>query len=487
MNERPPNRKKISDGVRKKTRSEKASLPNGASVPAKSVVEPALRPRPSGAGDKKSPAPPVKEREDREPVFWSPDSERLKTRKMFFGNLLKGRKSPSYASKADRTPAMHLAQWGAAAGAALVGIFLIVISTAGARLTLTIKPRVEDIAIQNVAIAFDTASSKLNLDAKRIPAERLVFTQTLRKEFDATGEENIATRATARVKIYNQFSSAPQVLVKNTRFLTDTAVLYRLAQSVTIPGARIIQGKINAEAAEVQLIADVPGEQANHAGEVKLRIPGFKGTPKYEGFFAVAPDGFSGGALGRMRVVSASDIGRAEVAVTKELYDTLEREMAVRIPSGLVFRDGLREIQMTKVDAPRASTPGEHFAVVASATARVLAFRESDIIELLKNLILKDDTSHSFVDGSWRFQYQVQNIDFDAGRAAVALNGTIREVSVIRPDELSSLVAGKKGGSLDEALKTRQDVSGFSASFFPPWRRSAPGNPSGIKVIVQAP
>lgn len=389
--------------------------------------------------------------------------------------------------KSSVTAVQRLKRLGAFSGISAIVIIVILLSTVWARLTVTLKPRVDSIAIEDVAAHFDIGTLKVLPDEKSIPAERLMFSQTMKKEFDATGKEDIAVRARGKVKIYNRFSSSPQPLVKNTRFLTAAGIIFRLAQSLTIPGAKIEQGKIIPQFIETELSADAPGEKFNISGEVTLVIPGFKGSPRYDGFYAVSSQGFAGGVRGERTIVSKEDSTRAQETVTKQLFDALREQMAHQIPAGLRAKDQLREIQIIALESPRPHTPGDRFWVEATARGRMMAFREADVLTLIDTLVLKNDTSKKLIPDPAALEYQVSSIDFDAGRADVIIRGSVKTKIVIQEAVFGSVIAGKKQGSILEILKNRSELSGFSMTIFPPWRASAPRDPSRIRFIIQEP
>ena len=391
----------------------------------------------------------------------------------------------AYKLPKEKARSRRLAVWGMVVGCAAVAAGAVAASTAGARLTLTLKPRIENVSVEDIAVHFDTAVAKVSAADKTIPAQQLTASKTIRKEFPATGMEDVSERARGKIKIYNQFSSLPQMLVKNTRFVTDTGALFRLSQGASVPGAKIADGKIVPQFIEAELIADGAGEKFNASGEIKLRIPGLAGSPKYDGFFAVAPEGFSGGASGTARVASPDDVARAQESVTKELFAFLEEEMRAKIPPELIYKDTFRDIQVSRLDGPQAHTPGEKFFVGATAAGRVLAFRESDVIAILKDFAVGSDGARALVDGSAALEYRVRNIDFDLGRADVLIRGSVKTSAVLPENELAALVAGKKEGSIADLLKHRADIGSFRLSFFPPWRSSAPDDPSKVRLIIQ--
>lgn len=371
------------------------------------------------------------------------------------------------------------------AGLATAVILAALLSTVFSRLTLTLKPKVENLLLKDIIISLDASASKIAAAQKTIPVEKMEFPKKVSREFKATGKKFIEERARGRVKIFNSFSSAPQKLVASTRFLTDSGALFRLTATVTIPGAEVSDGKIIPRFAEADLEADQAGEDANMNGQVTMKMPGFKGTPKYDTFYAVASSGFSGGFRGETNVISKEDIDKAQEEATKTAYEELKSDSAKKIPAGLKLLDGLREIQITKVAVPKENTRANAFVVEVEARSRLLVFRESDGIALLKGLILADDSKKKFVDGSADLKYRVQNADFDKGKASIAVEGSIKSQAILSIGEIADIIKGRKEGSINDLLRSRSELADFHASFFPPWISSAPQDTGKIKIINQ--
>ena len=389
---------------------------------------------------------------------------------------------PHHAKRVPQHPAprFRLARWGMAAGGIAVAGVILFISTAGASVTIAFKPHMDDVALQDIGVAFDTSVAKVLVPQKVIPAEELSFLKKREQSFPTTGKQQIADRARGKAAIINKFSSSPQTLVAGTRFLTDAGILFRLPKSVTVPGAKIDQGKIVPQSVDTDLVADAPGERSNIAGAVTLKIPGLKGTPKYEGFFATVVQGFSGGFQGEATVVSADDLKTGQEQVTKTLFDDLQAEIGRKIPPGFTALKELQNIEITKVTAPAAGTHVEQFSVSAEATGKALVFREEDAVALVKSFALADASDQEFVPGSSQLQYHSRSIDFNKGRAMMTIAGSIKTKTVVHQEELASLVAGKKSGSIADALRVRPEIASFHISIFPSWRASAPSDPAKI-------
>lgn len=383
-----------------------------------------------------------------------------------------------------RTRAMY---GGMIAGVlAVVGAFAG-LTTVGARITIVVKPKVEEVSLRDIAAVFDTAAAKVHIPQKIIPAEKLSFSKTVTREFTATGKDSTAERARGTVRITNSFSSAPQPLVAGTRFLTSAGVLFRLTKSVIVPGAGTVQGKLIPQSIDAELAADVPGDENNLSGQIPLTIPGFKGTPKYEGFSAAAPTGFSGGSRGASTVLTKDDLKRAQEETTQAAFNELKGEISRTIPAGFISPEELRMVEIIKVTAPSAGARQEKFTVSATASGRALVFHPEDAETLIKSFALEggQDKNQEVVESSARMTYRARNVDFIKGKADVAVSGTVETKAIVNRAELASLVAGKKQGSITELLRGRPEVNSFTLLFFPPWRSSAPGDTAKIRFVVE--
>lgn len=375
-------------------------------------------------------------------------------------------------------------RWGLWSGILfLIAVFFLV-STVFARVTVSIVPRAERLAVDNIPIGLDTAVSHVLARDGAIPAERLDFSRTAKEQFVATGKETLREKARGRVKIYNSFSSSPQTLVATTRFLTDSGLLFRLPEAVRIPGAKIEQGKVVPQFIEVELVADTAGEEFNIGSGIRLSIPGFKGSEKYNGFYGETASDFRGGFVGEATVVSRGDLESATEKVTKSMYDELDRESAVRIPQEMKMLSPLREIEILNVDAPEAGEAMQQFFVSVDARARVLVFREEDVISLLREKLLGADTTQELLSDTEELEYRVETVDFENGTAGVFLNGTVISRAIIPEEELTAALRGKKEETMLRVLKNRPDIDDFSIRFFPPWLFTAPDAPDKFKIEI---
>lgn len=385
-----------------------------------------------------------------------------------------------------RASSRQYAVRGIITGIVLIAGTGIAASTVFSRATVSVKPKVEVATIQDVSVVFDATISQPVPEQKIIPAEHLHFTLANTQEVPASGTKYVEARAAGIVKISNQYSTASQRLVARTRFIAPSGAMFRLANAVVVPGAVLENGKLMPQSVEAQLIADAPGEEQNMSGPVSLKIPGFQGTPKYDGFTVVAGNGFSGGARGMKKVPSDADLQAAQQQVTKKAYDAMKQQIKEKIPPGLRLVDGLQEVRIVKVETVEE---GEKLMVRATAEGDVLIFHEDDVVALLRSALLPPDNSKEFVASSMNTTYAVRTVNFDSKRADALLQGNVKtkqQLSQTQTAELSAALTDKKQGSVREFFNSRSDVTLSSVSLFPPWLSALPSNAAHIRIVEDA-
>ena len=371
---------------------------------------------------------------------------------------------------------------GFAVGSVGLLAVIILLSTVFARATITVKPKVEALEVKDVSVVFDTSSPEVLSKQKIIPAAKLELSKTVSDEFEATGTKTADFKAKGSVRIYNSFNTSPQTLIVRTRFLTDKGVLYRLPNEVVVPAAKREGTKLVAQFIEAEIVADVPGESGNISGEVKLLLPAFQGTPRYDGFYAIAPSGFSSGAHGERKVVTADDRKRASEAVTKRIYDELQKESTAKVPPDFTVVDELRSIDIVKVDVPSVDTVSDKFTASTDANARLIVFREDDVLSFLKGVTSGTDGNRDIIRDTVALTYTPRSGDYARGRADVILGGTVETRISIPEADIKEVIKGRGVSESRESLKSRADVTSSSVSVFPFWLFRIPTDVDKIRV-----
>ena len=370
-------------------------------------------------------------------------------------------------------------------------IIVIVIVIAGgvwllsgplARATITINFEKTPWQKESVVLA-DAAVSGINFEKNLLPAELFTTTKNLTHLFPASSEETISEKAKGKIFIYNAFSSAPQTLVAATRFEAPDGKIFRIVKQVTVPGAVIKDGKIIPTSIEVDIIADKAGEAHNVGPIARLSVPGFKGTPRYDGFYGEIKTPTKGGFIGKRRVPTAEDVKNAKVRMEELLRSGLEAAFVAGYPKEFKILDGASRIDITRLNIDSSTDEKGNFSIFGEARIRALGFRESDLRSLLEAAAQKTENGTVFKE--LELSYSNIKPDFEKGTLSFSLGAKGLLWPKFLPDEFESGVLGKKVDEARSLIAALPRFAGGKVAVWPIWLRSVPSDPSKVKVVVE--
>jgi hypothetical protein len=316
----------------------------------------------------------------------------------------------------------------------------------------------------------------------RLPAELLKAKGNLSLNFPASGKEKVEKKAKGKLVIYNAYSSESQVLVATTRFLSPSGKLFRLDERVTIPGAKIENGKIVPSKIEIRVTADEPGEDYNIGSEERWRIPGFKGDPRYEGFYADSREAMSGGFVGEEAVPTDEDLEAGRVKIFSDLESVLEAQALILLNEEFKVFPGAREFKILEERVEPAKSDGT-FGIFAEAELRYLVFKE----ESIKEAVISDAGETVLPD------MKVRDFSIDYGEPKINLAGasmtfSVEGQTVFEPDfDIEELKKQFAGQNEEELRKTVFFLSGLeraNISLWPFWVSRVPSDPDKVKIIL---
>ena len=157
----------------------------------------------------------------------------------------------------------------------------------------------------------DKSVAAIGVASNTIPAQIFTSNKNITETFPASSFHDVSVKAQGTITIYNAYNSSPQELVATTRFVTPDGKIFRLANTVTVPGAQVVNGQITPSSITASIVADQPGPNYNIGPVAHLTVPGFqKDTARYNGFYGTITSSTSGGYIGKQATPTAGDIRR---------------------------------------------------------------------------------------------------------------------------------------------------------------------------------
>jgi hypothetical protein len=283
--------------------------------------------------------------------------------------------------------------------------------------------------------------------------------------------------------VYNAFDSSPQKLIKNTRFESETGNIYRINESVTVPG----KSGDTPGSVEVMVYADSVGSEYNISSS-KFTIPGFKNTPRYEGFYAKTSGAISGGISGEKSLVSLSDVNSAKDSLTIELEKQLKEDAKEMKKEGYVSMVSASEIIIKDNEKELLSGTTDEYTITATVH---VPFVEKTLFAkaLAETLATGYDSEPVTIANEESIVFTRRSSDslISATSVPILVEGDPRIVWDIDEESLKESLSGKDSSNFQPIMKSISSIGSASLTFSPLWLGSFPKDKNKIKIIENLP
>ncbi len=345
--------------------------------------------------------------------------------------------------------------------------------------TVTITPKYQD--MDNFRKTFNFSQN--SADTNSIPFIVATTSLTSSKVLTLSETKKVEAKASGKIIIYNNYDSSEQKLIKNTRFETPGGKIYRINQSVTIPG----KSGTTPGSVEVTVYADSYGADYNSA-PADFTIPGFKGTPRFTAFFARSDGPITGGSSGNMSLASQSDVNAAKDELALETAQKIKSTFSIMKKDGYIglysavevtYKDNEVEVLQGKTSTYEVTATGYLIFASAAELANKVAFSARDY--------KKGDPVR--LDYTEMLNYTRKDTDKISAlsKLDVLVGGNSRLVWITDESILKKLVAGKKRAEFESLMGGISSIKGAEIGFSPLWLMTFPDNVSKIKVVESLP
>lgn len=339
----------------------------------------------------------------------------------------------------------------------------------------------------NGVLSIDKSVSQVDVAASKVPGQVFVVRDSVTKRVPATGKQYVSRKAGGTLTVFNAYSSQPQSIVANTRFVTPEGIIFRSASAITIPGAKIENGKIIPSSIDIQVVADKPGAQANVGPVARLSIPGFAKTPKYDGFYGTLKDGASGGFVGETSVPTEKDVAAAKEQGATTLQAELQNKITASVPPEFSVLAGATKFTVLKQSVQAEASSDGTVGVVTEGQLSILAFREQDVKKNLQLKLRKEIGEEYHIDLE-ELAYGTLNpkaVVVGSGHMLVPVTYTATLSYGVTEVMIQEKIAGRARADLNRLILEVEGVSGGTASLTPFYVKTVPKNVNKINVVIE--
>lgn len=345
---------------------------------------------------------------------------------------------------------------------------------------VTVYPKLRDVFVQ----AEFTAHTEPKVGD--LGYELLTLEATGEKQVKAAGKEVVSTRAEGKIVVYNE-QTVPQRLIKNTRFENPDGLIFRIKESVEVPGAtKDARGNLVPGSVMTQVFADGTGEQYNVAPS-RFTVPGLKDSDQYALVYGESTAGFTGGFEGEKYIIDEAELGTAKQALQIELRDTLLSRLKEERPAGFVVYDNAVTFAFDELPSTEY---GDSLATIKErARLQVPLFKESEFASFIAERGIPEYTGDPVTipnPETLEFTYvsptttvsdisPLTSLDF-------MLKGNVRIIWEFDEGKLKEELLGLDKKESTAVFSRYTSISNAQAEVRPFWESSFPDNPEDITV-----
>lgn len=380
---------------------------------------------------------------------------------------------PEYTPGGPRTPRSF--PWGIAL------VALVIVIGSGVALYAFAAAQVSITPTSNATTVSGNFSATYN--SGDLPYAIVTVDKTVSANVPAESTETVNDPAQGTITIYNTQATS-QNLIKNTRFQTSSGLIFRIQDSVSIPGGSVSSpGSVKAT-----VYADTGGDQYN-IGPTTFTVPGLKGSDAYTQVTAKSTEAFTGGFAGTRPSVSQATRDAQNEKSKAALNTALTAAVASQLPAGYVVLPGATFTTYTPVN----DTVGKDNSVNVNlkGTAVAVAFPNAALAKTIAYQTVGSYSGQQVMLADWSGLTLTPSSQgtptAEQGTFSFSLAGKTTILWSIDPQKIAGAVAGKDRKTAYSIIQSFPEVHSAVLTVRPFWASSFPQDPADIKVSTTTP
>lgn len=369
--------------------------------------------------------------------------------------------------------------WTLLVGLPLVSFFFVSTSFGSAEVKLLLRQETVPLSETEIVLSKRPSGSQVHYETMMIEDEASL-------SIAATQSQNVERKARGTIVVYNNFDTKPQKLVAGTRFQAPSGKIYKIEKQITIPGGTKSGSTLTPGSVETEVVAAEPGDSYN-SGLVDFTIPGFAGTPRFEGFYARSKTDMKGGFKGTALIPKDTDVIDARHKLEGVLKEKLIAKANAELPDEyLFFKDA--DFYDFEFAAPENDPSGSSLLVKAKGVLTAVIVERSSLAGALARIksasyggepvdLLNPDLIDIAINDK-----ESQN-PLELGNLRTDFTGEAQVVWTIDETDLKNDLAGIPKGDYEEVIRKYPAIVRIEAKVTPPWLTKFPEQASQIYIV----
>lgn len=378
----------------------------------------------------------------------------------------------------------------------VVGLVFAVMSAFG-KAEVTIYPKKASASVDDLISA--TPVDEVTEDTE-FGYRTIEFSREANSTVEANGEEYVSQKSSGDITVFNSYSESAQKLIKNTRFESPDGLIYRVQESIEVPGyTKNSSGETVPGSLRVTVYADEVGDSYNKNlssdESIEFKIPGFLGQEQYDYFYAKSETSLTGGFDGVRKIVSEENLESAKVDLKEKLKNDLMNEVNEQLPNNLIAIYSEDSFDYSEINQNDLEGGQVEISMVGNVTVRVV-----DKYEISEKIAEDNITSYTkgdaiLISNLDNLEISFQKVEKEAmgidGESEIRIEEMISvsgDLSFVWQIDEESLIKGLKGTNRENMKDVLSGFSGIDraeADISPFWKKSFPEKEGKIIINIE--
>ena len=371
-------------------------------------------------------------------------------------------------------------------------LFILIILSTVVLIIAFILPRADiSIVLKSEGVSYnfefltDETLDNIDFANNKIPLEKIEIIGQESGEYPTKGKKHLQERASGEITVFNEYSSNPQRIVANTRFLSkDSNKLFKVKEAVTIPGFSRVEGVDVPGQVKIMVYADKIGEDYN-IGNSSFYLPGLQGTAKYTSIYARSIKPISGGIDKEVSYFSESDYITAKENLLKLAKEKNANDFESKISDRSILLEETKKDENIEIETDvEVGDTADKFEMKITVKNSVVTINREDLEKIIdEKIISKLDANKSLLENSRIYNVHeiVINDDDQINIFVDVKQNVIENIDV---DNLKFEIVNKDEENLKSYFRNIDGIKSTDISLWPFWVKKIPSSYEKINITI---
>lgn len=322
----------------------------------------------------------------------------------------------------------------------------------------------------------DESADYVNIEQSKIPVKKIEVSSEETESYPTTGKKHITNSASGEITVFNEYSSNPQKIVSETRFLSKEGYLFRIKSPIVIPGFFRSEGKDIPGEVTVTVYADQPGEKYN-IEPTSFTLPGLQGSAKYSSVYARSSKPMTGGMDKEASYLTEGDYITAKKNLVEKIKNKSSQDFLDKISSeDIVLEDTKQEKNIEIKCDVEVGAVADNFKMTVLSGISAFVIKRTELGNLIGEKIKSEfESGKKLIDGS--VDYKIENVTVgEDGIITINISTSYISIADIDIDKIKSEILNKNESELKEYFKNIEGIKSADINIWPYWVNNIPSS-----------